>query len=370
MQTPAITQLRGYALAHARASAKSGSLQKRMNDRILEHYLEEFVIGSDVPAAETETLFDALIGSDDAALLAKTLSAWNRKGVAEDELFAFASLMRGRMKRINSVHETLVDAVGTGGSCAKTFNVSTAAAFVIAGTGLSVAKHGNRAATSSSGSADVLTTLGIDVDVDPSISERSLNDHGLCFMFAPRFHSLSKALAEARRSIGSPTIFNNLGPLCNPASTPHHVIGVWDKHLLESTANVLSRLGAKRSWVVYGETGLDEIALKGTTLVAEVGGEKADIFEISATDFDVFTLGTDLPSNCTAAESARLIRDILKNNLKGSDVERLVLINAAAALYVAGKAADLPVSYKLAEESVRSGSALDKLNKLIASTNR
>ena len=341
-----------------------------MEDRILEHYLDEFAIGCDVPAAEAETLFDAMIGSGDQSLLAETLSAWNAKGVSEDELFAFASLMRGRMKRVNAVHERFVDTVGTGGSSSKTFNVSTAAAFVIAGAGLPVAKHGNRAATSSSGSADVLTTLGIDIDVDPSISERNLNDHGLCFMFAPRFHSLSPTLARARRSIGSPTIFNNLGPLCNPASAPHHVIGVWDKHLLESTARVLSRLGAKRSWIVCGENGLDEIALKGSTLVAEINGENVDVFEISAADFDIFTLGNDLPLNCTAEESAVIIRDILENKMSDRDTERLVLINAAAALYVAGNAADLPAGYNLAVESVRNGSALDKLNKLAVATNR
>lgn len=341
-----------------------------MEDRLLEHYLEEFMLGSDVPAAEAETLFDALIGSVDVSLLAETLSAWNKKGITEDELFAFASLMRGRMRRIDSQHETFVDAVGTGGSSSKTFNVSTAAAFVIAGAGLPVAKHGNRAATSSSGSADVLAALGIGTDVEPTISEQNLNEHGLCFMFAPRFHGLSPSLAKARRSLGRPTIFNNLGPLCNPASAPHHVIGVYDKHLLENTAGVLSRLGANRSWVVYGENGLDEIALNGTTLVAEVNDEKVDIFEISATDFDVFTIGSDLPSNCTADESAAIIRDILDNKLKDRDAERLVLINAAAALYVGGQAADLPAAMQLATESVRNGSAMAKLNVLRTSTNQ
>ncbi|MEP6788422.1 MAG: anthranilate phosphoribosyltransferase [Acidobacteriota bacterium] len=339
-----------------------------MIDRILHHYLEEFRIGADVELAEAETLFDALIGSTDESLIAETLTAWNEKGATEDELFAFASLMRSRMKRVNSVHESSVDIVGTGGSGIKSFNVSTAAAFVIAGSALPVAKHGNRAATSRSGSSDVLSTLGIETDIEPEVSERHLNDHGICFMFAPRFHSLSPTLAKARRSVGHPTIFNNLGPLCNPASTPHQVIGVWDKHLLESTARVLSRLGAKRSWVVYGENGLDEIALKGTTLVAELDGENLNVFEISAADFDVFTLGTDLPSNCTPEESAALIGQILGDEVEARDPERLVLINAAAALYIAGKASDLPTAYKLAEDSVRSGAARAKLASLANKT--
>jgi len=341
-----------------------------MDDRILQHYLDEFLVGGDVEPAEAETLFDALISSDDQSLIAEVLNAWNEKGTTEDELFELASVMRGRMKRITSVHDNFADIVGTGGSKAKTFNVSTAAAFVIAGADVPVAKHGNRAATSNSGSADVLSLLGVKVDIEPEVSEQHLNEDGICFMFAPRFHSLSSTLSKARRSLGTPTIFNDLGPLCNPASAPHQVIGVWDKHLLELTARVLSRLGAKRSWIVYGENGLDEIALKGTTLVAEINGEQVEVFEISAVDFEVYSLGNDLPLNCTADKSAAVIRDILENKMTDRDAERLVLINAAAALYVAGKAADLPTAYNLAMESVRSGTALSKLNKLSVATEK
>jgi len=337
-----------------------------MIDRILEHYLEEFILGCDVDPAEAGTLLDALIASDDAPLLAETLSAWNKKGVSEEELFAFSALMRERMGRIDSRHPTCVDMVGTGGSRSKTFNVSTAAAFVVAGAGLPVAKHGNRAATSSSGSTDVLTMLGIDIDVDPSVSERQLNENGLCFLFAPRFHSLSPVLAKARKLIGSPTIFNNIGPLCNPASAPHHVIGVWATDVLEKTANVLVRLGSKRSWVVHGETGLDEIELKGMTQVAEINQGKIDRFEISAADFGVYSLGKDLPSDCTREESAGLIRDILENRLKDRDPERLVLINASAALFVAGRSSNLEDAYSEAKESIRSGAAIEKLNVMAA----
>ncbi len=331
-----------------------------MNDRILKHYLEEFRIGSDIPADEAGTLFGALIGHDDDQLLADVLTSWNEKGTSDNELFAFASLMRTRMKRVETDHETFVDIVGTGGCSTKSFNVSTAAAFVIAGAGLPVAKHGNRAATSNSGSSDVLTMLGVDVDIDRDKNGQHLNEHGLCFMFAPRFHSLSPMLAKARRAVGRPTIFNNVGPLCNPASAPHSVIGVYDKHLLESTARVLSQLGTKRSWVVYGESGLDEIALKGTTHVAEIVDKNLNIFEINAADFDVDTLGEDLPSNCTPEQSAAMIRDILENKMKDRDAERLVLINAAAAIFVAGRAATLPDAYKKVETSVRSGRAAGK----------
>ncbi len=339
-----------------------------MNDSLLGHYIEEFMIGRDVAVADIEPLFDALIGSKDKMLLAEILAAWNDKGVVEDELFEFASLMRSRMKRIESGLGPVIDIVGTGGSRAKSFNVSTAAAFVIAGAGVTVAKHGNRAATSNSGSSDALSVLGIDVDIDPKIAERHLNDHGICFMFAPRFHSLSPTLAAVRRSIGRPTIFNNLGPLCNPASAPHHMIGVWDEKLVEKTANVLLRLGAKRSWVVNGENGLDEIALKGRTKVAEIDNGSVSRFEISASDFGIATDGDDLPSNCSSESSAAIIRSLLANEKKDRDAEKLVLINAAAAIYVAGKALDLPEAYNIAKESVRSGAALAKLNLLAAET--
>lgn len=335
-----------------------------MEDRILEHFREDFEHGIDLDPAEAESLFDALITSRDDGSIASVLTAWNEKGWTEDELFSLVKIMRGRMRLLATDRTDLVDIVGTGGGAAKTFNVSTAAAFVIAGTGLGVAKHGNRAATSLSGSADVLGELGIAVDVDPDVTEASLRDHGLCFMFAPRFHSLSPTLAAARRSIGRPTIFNNLGPLCNPASVPHHVIGVWDKHLLETTANVLARLGAGRSWVVYGEGGLDEIALKGTTLVAEVANGAVTVSEVHASDFGVFTLAKAMPPRCTAAESAGLIASILHDQMMDSDAERLVLINAAAAIYVAGGRGTLGEAFDAARDGIRDGSAAAKLKAL------
>jgi anthranilate phosphoribosyltransferase len=333
-----------------------------MEDRILEHYIDEFQAGSDLDPVEAETLFDALTGSEDESAITAVLSAWNEKGTNEDELFALAEIMRSRMKRIAAEHDTFVDIVGTGGSVAKTFNVSTASSFVIAGAGLPVAKHGNRAATSSSWSADVLSELNIDVDIEPQISEQNLNQHGICFMFAPRFHSLSPTLASARRRVGRPTIFNNLGPLCNPASAPHHVIGVWDIEMLETTARVLARLGAKRSWVVHAENGLDEISIAGKTQVAEVNGDQINRFGIGATDFGLYTLAKSIPMNCTPAVSARLIRDILENKMPDTDAERLVLINAASAIFVAGMASNFVEAYERAQASIRDGSAAAKLS--------
>lgn len=335
-----------------------------MSEKILRHYLTEFSSGRDLVPGDAESLFDALISEPSEEPLSNLLAAWNDKGTTEDELFAFAAIMQKRMKRISSHHASCVDIVGTGGSSAKTFNVSTAAAFVIAGSGLPVAKHGNRAATSKSGSSDVLSLLGIEVDVDAEMSERNLNNNGLCFMFAPRFHSLSPTLANARRKLGKPTIFNNLGPLCNPASAPHQVIGVWDKDRLELTANVLARLGTPLSWIVHGDSGLDEIALTGTTHVAEIKDGKVRRISISASDFGIDHIKGEIPLNCSADESAALIEEIINDNRQSEAAEMLVLINAAAAIYVGGQADDLGDAYKIAEACVRSGQAREKLSKL------
>lgn len=332
-----------------------------MRANILQHYVEEFASGRNLAGEDAEVFFDRLIAESDESLIGNILTGWEAKGTTVDELFALASIMRLRMKRIESRNASVVDIVGTGGSRAKTFNVSTAAALVVAGAGVSVAKHGNRAATSSSGSADVLGLLGVNIDVSPETAERCLNEHGICFMFAPRFHSLSPTLAKVRRAFGKPTIFNNLGPLCNPASVKHQVVGVWDENLHEKTANVLARLGTNRSWIVNGENGLDEISLFGKTQIVEITEGQIEHFEITAEDFGIGSANGNLPANCSAEESSVHIRKILGNEAIGENPEKLVLINAAAAIYLSGKAATLPESYKLAENSIRNGSALKTL---------
>lgn len=341
-----------------------------MIDGILNHYSEHFRRNGDVAAADAGELFDAIIGTKDEAVLAGLLLAWNEKGTSEDELFAFVQIMRNRMKRVNSTQATFVDAVGTGGSRAKTFNVSTAAAFVIAGAGVPVAKHGNRAATSSSGSSDALSLLGVNADVAKEIVERCLNDHGLCFMFAPRFHSLSPTLAAVRRSLRTPTVFNNLGPLCNPASAPHQLIGVWDERLVDTTGSVLARLGTTRSWIVHAKSGLDEIGLSGSTLVAEIANGEVSRFEISAADFGIDLAPGRLPVRCSSKVSASLIREILDNKEQDTGAETLVLLNAAAAIYITGFAATLRDAFEMARQSIRNGGADNKLETMRRETNR
>ena len=235
----------------------------------LEKFLEILSAGRDLSESEAVEFFTTLqTETENESLIAAALLALEAKGSTGDELYAMAKLMRSRAVKVNSNHETFVDIVGTGGSSAKIFNVSTAAAFVIAGADLPVAKHGNRAATSNCGSADVLSSLGVNPAVDARAAEKCLNEIGICFMFAPNFHALSPILGKVRRKLGVPTIFNNLGPLCNPANAPHQIIGVWNRDLVEKTARVLAKLGTTKSWIVHGSDGLDEITLNGNTSVA------------------------------------------------------------------------------------------------------
>jgi anthranilate phosphoribosyltransferase len=337
---------------------------------MLDHYINQFRKGHDVASGEAEALFDALVNEQDEMVLTDLLSSWNTKGATSDEIYDLVTIMRKRMKPIQTSHSNFVDIVGTGGSKAKTFNVSTAAAFVIAGAGVPVAKHGNRAASSSAGSADVLTSLGINIHADHAVVERCLNDLGLCFMFAPNYHALSPTLASARRRLGQPTVFNTLGPFCNPASAPHQLIGVSHRDLLKITATVMMRLGTGRSWIVNGENGLDEISLMGKTYVSEITAERVTQFELDAGEYGIAPVGGSVPSQLSVTASAALIHEIFDNKRKGQDAERLVLINAAAAISLAGIASDLVEGYGLAENCVRSGAAKEKMIALSEATNK
>ena len=333
-----------------------------MSDAI-RHYIREFRSRRDVDPYQAEAFFDIILAEKDEDVLVDLLTAWAAKGATEDEIYRFAKILRDRMKRVDTHGLECVDIVGTGGSNVKTFNVSTAAAFVVAGTGIPVAKHGNKAATSLSGSADVLTTLGIDVDISPKRAEEDLQEFGICFMFAPRHHALSPTLARARTRVGAPTIFNCLGPLCNPAGALFQLIGVFDEKLRLKMARVLALLGTKHSWIVNNLGSLDEIGLKGVTHVVDVDVQGVRTIEVTADDFGIHDEG-DVPLDLTSLESASLIIDLLDNAAKGSASERLVLINAAAAIHIAGRARDLKEAYSIAEESVRSGAAFEKLTAL------
>jgi anthranilate phosphoribosyltransferase len=331
------------------------------------------VRGENLSRTEAANFLDALL--DPAATdtqIAAALIALTAKGETVDELAGMAEAMRERATPLRSRHERCIDTAGTGSSAAKRFNVSTAAAFVIAGAGLPVAKHGARAASSTSGSADVLEALGVNTAASPNVVERCLDEHGICFIFAPLFHRAIARVAQVRRDLGVHTTFNLLGPLTNPARAPFQLIGVWDRSLVERVASALALLGVKQAWVVHGADGLDEVTVTSETFVAACSASTGvNTFIISPEEFGVQRRAID---QCRAGptENARVIHAILKGERDGdSAVARdLVLINAAAALYLAGFTKDFPNAAAIARESIESGQAASKLEALIRETNR
>jgi anthranilate phosphoribosyltransferase len=341
-----------------------------MVNSVLRHHLNRLLDRESLTRQEAGELLDAML-ADEASdtQIAAALAALATKGETVEELAGMAGVLRQRAVRIRSGHTAFIDTAGTGSSRAKTFNVSTAAAFVIAGAGLPVAKHGNRAASSKSGSADVLTALGVNVSALTKVTEECLNEIGICFMFAPLYHGATARVAGIRRELGIHTTFNLLGPLSNPAGAPRQIIGVWRKDLVELLANVLAALGTERAWVVHGEDGLDEITLAGRTFVAEAQDGKVKTFEIAPQDFGLFVGVLDHLRGGDAEANARIIRDVLSGDRR-DEARALVVANAAAALFVGGKANALNEAAGLAEQSIDSGAARMKLEELIEATNK
>lgn len=340
-----------------------------MTENPLRQYVTRLMRSEDLSRAEAAQFLDALLDENATdAQIAAALVALAVKGETVEELAGMAEAMRARALHLNSRHQRFIDTAGMGSSRAKTFNISTAAAFVIAGAGLPVAKHGNRAASSKCGSADVLTALGVNVSSSSNVSEQCLNEIGICFMFAPLYHGATARVAAVRRELGVQTTFNLIGPLTNPAGAPRQIVGMSKKELVEPMARVLALLGTERAWVVHGTDGLDEITLAGSTFVAEAKGGEVKTFEVKPNDFgyDAAEI-TQLHCN-DAGSSARVVRDVLSGERR-DEARSLVVINAAAALHVGGAADDLRQAAKLAEESVDGGGALNKLEQLVNRTN-
>ena len=329
--------------------------------------------GENLSRARAAALLEALLSpAATDAQIASALTALAMKGETVEELAGMAEAMRARATRLDSVREKLIDTAGTGSSHAKTFNVSTAAAFVIAGAGLPVAKHGSRAATSRCGSADVLEALGVNTAATPETVKRCLDEHGICFMFAPLFHGATARVAQVRRQLGVHTTFNLLGPLTNPARAPFQLVGVWHRSLLEPVASALRALGSRAAWVVHGSDGLDEVTLAGEThVVAAEGSENLRTFTIEPKDFGLERISLETLRGGTPADNATLIRAVLSGSRgKVESMARdLVAANAAAALVIAGEVNDLAVGTKLAFESIDSGRAAAKLDALVKTTN-
>jgi len=330
--------------------------------------IQKLIEGYSLTSDESgEIMREVMSGKATNSQTAAFLTALRMKGEAVEELIAFASVMREHSSQIHPhVHSRLVDTCGTGGDKIKTFNVSTAAAFVIAGAGVAVAKHGNRAVTSKSGSADVLEQLGLNLHLEPQAVESIIEKVGIGFMFAPAFHPAMKYAAEPRREIGIRTVFNLLGPLTNPACANAQLLGVYDPKLTATMVYALKRLGCEEAMVVHGLDGLDEVSTVGKTAIAHLKKGKVTELETVPNDFGVKKASIADLKVATPVESAETLFKILSGNLALDDPKaEFVLVNSAAGIIVGGKAEDFEVGMELARESIESGAAYAKLKALI-----
>lgn len=320
----------------------------------------------DLSAAEAERLLELLTSDSVSAPQAGAmLTALRMKGESMTELLGMARLLRRHARHIDCGPRECVDIVGTGGDGGISFNVSTTSAFVAAGAGVVIAKHGNRAVSGKCGAADVMAALGFNLDAPPERMEYAIQTHGIGFLFAPKMHPMLGKVAALRRELGFRTIFNLLGPLCNPAGASGIVLGVYDPKLTELLAETLRELGVRRALVVSGHDGLDEISCAVTTRVSELDDGIIRSYEL----FPELLLGTSYPTSDIAGGTAQENAAILKSVLGGEDrgaARSIVLLNAAAAIRVAGMAGDLREAILLAALSIDSGAAMKKLDQLIA----
>ena len=328
---------------------------------------------------EAQTVMDEIMsGNAHDVQIAAFLCALRMKGETVEELVGFARVMRGRVVPIWADHqvaasltdterEMLVDTCGTGGDATNTFNVSTATAFVVAGAGVRVAKHGNRSVSSLCGSADVVEALGVNIQIAPLQVARCIDEAGIGFLYAPLLHSAMKVVALVRREMKIRTVFNLLGPLTNPAGARSQVLGVYSPHLTEVLARVLQELGARRAFVVHGADGLDEISNTGPSRISEVRDGAVRTYKVTPEDFGFCRVGVEDLRGGTARENADIILGILRGE-RGPRRD-IVLMNAGAALVAGGRASELKEGALVAAESIDSGAALQKLKSLVAYSN-
>lgn len=305
-------------------------------------------------------------GTATQAQMGAFLAALRMQGETIEEITAFAQVMRDKGIKIQPQRE-VIDIVGTGGDEAGTFNISTTSAFVVAAGGIPVAKHGNRSVSSKSGAADVLEKLGANVSLDPEQNETILNRTGMCFLFAPVYHSSMKYAAPVRQQMGVRTVFNILGPLSNPAAATMQLLGVYDKKLVEPLAKVLGNLGVTRGVAVCGADGLDEITLTGETLVCEIRFGEVKSYTISPEQFGMKRCDLSCLVGGDPQENARITRDILEGRERGPKRD-VVLLNAGMSLYLGIDGITLEEGVKMAGELIDSGKAAAKLEEFIKAT--
>ena len=333
----------------------------------LRQLIQKVAEGKTLSEVEIRTALEQMTeGAATPAQMGAFLMALRVRGETVEEITGAAQMLRSRMNRV-TVPDGAVDIVGTGGDSHGTYNVSTCAALIAAGAGLKVAKHGNRRVSSMSGASDVLSVLGVKLDVPPEVISRCVSEACVGFMWAPMHHPAMKHWAPIRGELGIRTIFNLLGPISNPAGVKRQVVGVFSWQWVEPIAHVLNKLGADHVWVVHGHDGLDELTTTGATDVAEVKDGKVTVFEVTPADAGLAPAKLSDLKGGDEKVNAEAIRDVLAG--KKTPLRDIAILNAAAALIVAGKAANLLDGAALAAHSIESGAAQKALEKLIAISN-
>ena len=315
---------------------------------------------------EAETAFNLIMsGEASPAQIGGLLMALRVRGETIDEITGAVRAMRKKMTPIKAPANA-IDVCGTGGDGIGTFNISTAVTFVITACGIPVAKHGNRAASSKSGAADILTALGVNIEAEFPVLEKALEEIGTAFLWAQRHHSAMRHVGPSRAELGTRTIFNLMGPLCNPAGVKRQLTGVYDRRWLEPLAKVLHALGTERAWLVHGEDGLDEITITGSTFICELKNGHVTDYSIAPEDFGIPRADVAAIKGGNAEENAEALR-LLLQGVK-NPYRDVVLLNAAAGLVIADKVKEMKDGIKLAAQAIDSGAALEKLHSLIEYT--
>ena len=331
--------------------------------------ISKLVDGQDLTRAEMVAVMDEIMGGEaDSIQTAGLLTALQIKGATIEEITASAISMRNHAD-VTDTNMDITEIVGTGGDKSNSFNISTTSAFVAAAAGVKVAKHGNRAASSKSGAADVLEKLGLNLMLEKEKSLEMLEKLNFCFLFAVKYHAAMKYVAPVRKTLGIRTIFNILGPLTNPAKANMQVLGVYSKELVNPMSRVLSNIGVKRGMTVFGMDGLDEISASDKTYVCEFRDGWFKEYEIEPEDFGYKKCDKSELEGGTPEENAEITRNILNGTLRDGK-RNAVCLNAGAAIYVAGKADSLAEGIKIAEETIDSGKAIERMNEIVAFSNQ
>lgn len=329
----------------------------------MRHYIQKLRDKNNLTSLEIERIMHSIMSGHLAAEdVSEFLLALRAKGPTVEEITAAARIMRKFVLKITTRHDVVLDTCGTGGDRQNTFNISTIAAFVVAGAKVVVAKHGNRSVSSRCGSADLLEALGVNLNIEQEHLSECLDEIGIAFLFAQKLHPAMKNVAQIRKELGVETIFNILGPLTNPAMATHQMIGVYNRDLVYPIAEVLKNLGLERALVVHGSDGLDEVTTTGSTFVSEFNGKEILSYEIHPQELKIPLSSLEELKGGDIKKNVQIAEEIL-NGKKGPKRD-IVVLNAGCALYTAGKAKNISEGIKAAEKSIDTGKALDKLDAL------